>query len=255
MDSAILRSMRTLASFLFALAIFAQTPQFEVDSVKAHAAALPSPFKIATDPGRFRADNVNLRQLIAYAYDVSPLVIVGNLPPTLFDVEGKAAGAPTRAELRLMLQSLLATRFGLRLHRETRELSVDALVAGKSPKLQTSEAAEPDPFGFVLHAGKLRNHLEVVGHAISMPGLANYLSTHHRDRLIVDATGLPGVYDFSVDYEIDVEKVADRSVPEAEAAASLMDDLARALGLKIESGRRLPVETLVIDQVSPPDPN
>jgi len=88
-----------------------------------------------------------------------------------------------------------------------------------------------------------------------MTGLANYLSTHHRDRLIVDATGLNGVYDFSVDYEVDTETVADRSVPVSEAAASLMDDLAQALGLKIESGRRLPVETFVVDQVSPPDPD
>ena len=92
-------------------------------------------------------------------------------------------------------------------------------------------------------------------HAISLPGLANYLSNHHRDRLIVDATGLAGVYDFSVDYEIDMEKVADRDVPESEAGASLMDDLATALGLKIESGRQLPVEMHVIDQISLPDPD
>ncbi len=88
-----------------------------------------------------------------------------------------------------------------------------------------------------------------------MPGLANYLSNHHRGRLIVDATGLKGVYDFSVDYEIDTEKVRDRSVPVSEAEVSLMEDLAKAVGLKIESGRPLPVEMLVIDQISPPDPD
>ena len=97
--------------------------------------------------------------------------------------------------------------------------------------------------------------MAVEGHAISLPGLANYLSNHHRDRLIVDATGLKGVYDFSVDYEIDTEKVADRNVPFSDAAASLMDDLVNALGLKIESGRRLPMEMLVIDQLSSPEPN
>ena len=49
------------------------------------------------------------------------------------------------------------------------------------------------------------------------------------------------------------EKVTDRSVPVSEAEVSLMEDLAKALGLKIESGRQLPVDTLVIDQISPPD--
>jgi uncharacterized protein (TIGR03435 family) len=247
--------MRTLTGFLVALASFAQTPQFDVVSVKAHAPGQLSLSTITTYPGRLRADYVDMKQLIGYAYDVSPLVIAGELPATSFDVESKAEGAHSRAELRLMLQALLSDRFGLRLHRETRELSVDALVAGKSHKLQASEATEADPRGFHLHAGKLRGHVAVEGHAISLPGLANYLSNHHRDRLIVDATGLAGVYDFSVDYEIDMEKLANRDVPVSEAGASLMDDLVRALGLKIESGRRLPVEMLVVDHISPPDPN
>jgi uncharacterized protein (TIGR03435 family) len=196
-----------------------------------------------------------MKQLIAYAYDISPLVISGGVPTTRFDVEGKAEGAHTRAELRLMLQVLLLHRFGLQIHREIRELAVDALLVGKSPKLQAIAAIDPDPRGFVLHAGKLRNHVAVEGHAISLPGLANYLSNHHHDRLIVDATGLKGVYGFSVDYEIDAERITDRSVPESDAAASMMEDLVKALGLKIEPGRRLPVEMLVIDQIFPPDPN
>ena len=210
---------------------------------------------ITTGPNRLKAEYVTIQQLIGYAYDVSPLVIAGNAPATHFDVEGKAEGVHSRAELRLMLQALLTNRFGLRLHHETRILTVDALVVGKSPKLQASEVTEPDPRGFHLHSGKLPGHVVVEGQAISMPGLANYLSTHRRDRLIVDATRLKGVYDFSVDYEIDTEKVMDRSVPVSEAAGSLMEGLAKALGLKIESGRQLPVEMLVIDQISPPDPN
>jgi uncharacterized protein (TIGR03435 family) len=247
--------MRTFAGILLAVAGFAQTPQFEITSVKPHAPGQLSLSKITTDPGRLKADGVDVKQLIAYGYDVSPLVIVADLPAMRFDVEGKAEGAHTRAELRLMLQALLADRFGLRLHRETRELLVDALVVGKSPKLQASELTDPDPRGFVLHAGKVRNHVAVEGHAISLPGLANYLSSHHRDRLIVDATGLKGVYDFAVDYEVDIEKVGDPKVSFSDATASLMDDLANALGLKIESGRRLPVETLVIDKISLPDAN
>jgi uncharacterized protein (TIGR03435 family) len=247
--------MRVLTGFLLALAAFAQAAQFEVTSVKSTAPGQMGMSTIITGPSRLRAEYVTIQQLIGYAYDVSPLVIAGTAPAARFDVEGKAEGVHGRAELRLMLQDLLANRFGLRLHHEARILTVDALVAGKSPKLQASEVTEPDPRGFHLHSGKLPGHVAVEGQAISMPGLANYLSTHHRDRLIVDATGLKGVYDFSVDYEIDTEKVTDRSVPLSEAAASLMGDLAGALGLKIEHGRQLLVEMLVIDQISPPDPN
>lgn len=247
--------MRTLTGLLLALASFALTPQFEVASVKVHPADRFSLSGITTDPGRLIAQNVDVKQLIAYAYDVSPLVIAGDLPATRFDVEARAEGAHTHAELRLMLQTLLADRFGLRFHHETRELSVDALVPGKSPKLQPSDATDPDPRGFVMHAGVLPHHVAVEGRAISLPGLANYLSNHHRGRLIVDATGLPGVYNFSVDYEADTEKVADPGVPVSDAAASLMEDLVRALGLKLESGRRLPVNMLIIDRISPPDPN
>ena len=201
--------MRTLTGVLPAITSFAQTPQFEVALVKLRAPGQPTVSEITTDADRFRADNVDIKQLIGYAYDISPLLIAGDLPAARYDVEGKAEGPDTRAGLRLKLQALLADRFALRLHREMRERSVDALVVGKSPKLQTSESTDPDPRGFVLHSGKLPGHVAVEGHAISLPGLVNYLSNHHRDRLIVDATGLKGVYDFSVDYEIDSEKVAD----------------------------------------------
>jgi uncharacterized protein (TIGR03435 family) len=247
--------MRTLTGVLLAITSFAQTRQFEVASVKLHAPDQLSLSEITTDSGRFRAGNVDIKQLIGYAYDISPLLIAGDLPATRFDVEGKAEGPNTRAGLRVMLKALLADRFAVRLHREIRERSVDALVVSKSPKLQISESTDPDPRGFVLHSGKRPGHVAVEGHSISMPGLVNYLSNHHRDRLIVDATGLKGVYDFSVEYEIDTEKVTDRNVPVSDAAASLMDDLVQALGFKIESGRRLPVEMLVIDRISSPEPN
>jgi uncharacterized protein (TIGR03435 family) len=82
--------MRTLTGFLLAIAGFAQTPQFEVASVKPHAAGQLSISEITTYAGCLRAENVDIKQLIGYAYDISPLVIAGDLPATRFDVEGKA---------------------------------------------------------------------------------------------------------------------------------------------------------------------
>lgn len=246
--------MRSVVALLFGITCMAQAPRFDVTSVKLAPPDEVIGFKITTDPGRLKADNVSLGQLIEFAYNVPAAKIIGQLPRDTFDVEGQADGAHTRAEHRLMLQRLLAERFGLLLHRETREIRVDALVLGKSPKLQATDITDPDP-RFQLHSGKLHNHVAVEGRSISLEDLANYLTDHYHDRLVVDATGLKGVYDFTVDYEIDSEKVADPKVPFADARSSLMDDLVAALGLKIESGRRALVEVLVIDHVSLPEAN
>jgi uncharacterized protein (TIGR03435 family) len=246
--------MRRLVALLFAISCFAQAPRFDVTSVKPTSSPEAIGFKITTDPGRLKADNVSLGQLIEFAYNVPAAKIIGQLPRDRFDVEGQADGAHTRAEHRLMLQSLLIERFGLRLHRENREIRADALVLGKSPKLQATDITDPNP-RFQFHSGELRNHAAVEGRSISLEDLANYLTDHYHDRLVVDATGLKGVYDFTVDYEVDSEKVADPRVPFADARSSLMDDLVAALGLRIESGRRAPVEVLVIDHVSLPEAN
>jgi uncharacterized protein (TIGR03435 family) len=247
--------MRILVASVFAISCLAQTPRFDVTSVKLTPPGGVIFFKITADPGRLKADNASLGQLIEFAYNVPEAKIIGQLPPDRFDVEGQVDGTHTRAEHRLMVQSLLAERFGLRLHRETREMRVEALVLGKSPKFQATDITDPDPAGFHFHSGKLPRHSAVEGRSISLEGLANYLTDHYHDRLIVDATGLKGVYDFTVDYEVDSEKVADPRVPFADARSSLMDDLVAALGLKIEPGRRASVEVLVIDHVSLPEAN
>src|SRR5579872_2099232 len=114
--------MRTLTGLLLALAGVAQTPQFEVASVKYCGSSQSGQPRITTDPSRLRADNVDIKQLIGYAYDVSPLVIAGHIPAACFEVEAETEGSHSRSEVRLMLQALLADRFGLRLHHETREL-------------------------------------------------------------------------------------------------------------------------------------
>ena len=86
--------MGTLIGFLLGLAGFAQTLQFEVASVKPNAPGQFSRSNITTDPGRLRADNVDIKLLIGYAYDVSPLVITGDLPATRFDVERQSRRRP-----------------------------------------------------------------------------------------------------------------------------------------------------------------
>jgi uncharacterized protein (TIGR03435 family) len=110
---------------------------------------------ISTSGGRFTATGVTLRMLITRAYDIRDYQISG-LPgwasSDRYDINAKAENPKaTSAQIKLMLQSLLAERFNLKLHRETKKLPIYNLVVGKNgPKLKKSEfqpgdAQPPNP--------------------------------------------------------------------------------------------------------------
>ncbi len=236
------------------------TRQFDVASVKAvQPGDLPpspvAPNQITTEPGRLRAQSVSIDALIAYAYDVQPSRIVGLKSDLgIFDVEGKAEGSYSRAELCEMLQGLLTERFGLKLHREIREMRVGRLMIGKDLKLRASELTEADPHGFTLHTSERPGFLKAKASAISLQWLTNDLSAH-RSTLVVDGTGLKGLYEFDVDFEVDMAEMRDKSVPVRDAANHLWEELLSGLGLKLQNGRKERVEVLVIDRVERPEPN
>jgi uncharacterized protein (TIGR03435 family) len=237
--------------------VWAQEPlQFDVASVKAVQPENLAPGRIVADPGRLKAQSTSVGDLIAYAYGVQPAQIV-NLKSGLgiYDLEGKADGAYSRAELRVMLQGLLAERFRLKFHREMRELPVERLVIGKDLKLKATGLDEADPRGFSLRASERSpSLLKAKASAMSLEWLAADLSAH-LSKLVVDGTGLKGLYEFEVDFEFDRADVMDRSVPVREASNHIREGLLSALGLKLQSGKKAQVEVLVIDQVERPAAN
>jgi uncharacterized protein (TIGR03435 family) len=246
-----------LAGFLTVTAPSQVTPlQFDVASVKAVQPGNLAPGRITADPGRLRAQSVSIGALAAYAYDLQPGQIVGlNAVPGLYDVEGKADGPHSQAELRAMLQSLLAERFGLKFHRELREMPVARLVAGKDLKLKPAGLTEADPRGFTLRASdRGPGYLKAKASAISLEWLTENLSSHFSE-LIVDSTGLKGLYEFDVDFEYDRADAADESVPEREAANRIREGLLSALGLKLQPGKKAEVEVIVVDRVERPASN
>ena len=99
------------------------------------------------DPGRARFSNFSLRDYIRVAYRVKDFQVEGPewIESARFDVEGKFPEGATEAQVPEMLQSMLADRFKLTLHRNTKEHAIFALVAGKGgPKLKASEAVPAD---------------------------------------------------------------------------------------------------------------
>src|ERR1700722_2359112 len=120
---------------LLAVPLPAQAPpEFEVASLKPNTSGFPG-FSIVPLPGgKLNANNISLKRLIAVAYSVTDFQIFGNVPwleSDRYDMEAKAAGPAALPQLRLMLRTLLADRFKLKFHRETRELRIYSLVPAK----------------------------------------------------------------------------------------------------------------------------
>jgi uncharacterized protein (TIGR03435 family) len=186
--------------------------------------------------GRFTASNVSLEILIAMAFGVSSSQVVGGpgwMGSERYDVTAKpeAEVSLTYEELKPRLQQLLAQRFKLAVHRETKDARGYALVTTKSgPKLK--QAASDAQGGFILPRG-LRNPSATMDLLASM--LARPLGCP-----VVNKTGIQGNFEIVLNYA--PEGVAGSSLP------SIFTAVREQLGLKLEA-QTVPLETLVIDQV------
>ena len=133
-----------------------------------------------------------------------------------------------------MLQTLLADRFALAIHRETRQLPVYSLVIAKSgSKLQQGDAASPN---FSTGTTSLRGTMDTAA-------LAGHL-TATLERTVIDNTGLKGTWEFSLTW-----------VPEDQTdGPSIFTAVQEQIGLRLESTKG-PVQVLVIDSAERPSEN
>jgi uncharacterized protein (TIGR03435 family) len=146
------------------------------------------------------------------------------------------APGTTPGEAPKMMQSLLAERFHLALHREKRELAYYALVVAKGgPKMPEANDA---PAG--VPAG-VQGQLRIVSNRMPMSAVVTLLSRYMR-AFVVDQTGLAGDFAVKILWTPD-----DRPVPEDQRGASVFQALEEQLGLKLVS-RKGPMEVLVVDR-------
>ena len=247
-------------------------PDYDVASVKENKAG-DHMMRIMNTPDGFSCTNIPLTTIIGIAYGVRQDLISGGpgwVNSTGFDVEAKVAGSDLEAFKKLsprqrfaLLQSLLAERFQLKVHHETKVLPMyDLVVAKGGPKLKAAPpadqppAAPPDatkdpgdakPRGMMtMGPGMFK------GEALPMKALANNLSSI-LEHTVVDKTGLPGDYDFDLKWTPeDTAPTADNGA--ADSGASIFTAIQEQLGLKLQSTKG-PVDTLVIDHVELPSQN
>jgi uncharacterized protein (TIGR03435 family) len=204
--------------------------------------------------GTFRAENVPLRELIVEAYRVRRFQVESGidwLDGDRFDVTARTAEGAAQNQMHVMLQTLLADRFGLAMHRETRERPVYALVVarddgGPSAALQKSSCTEQCG----LNGNTTNGVVTLVAKGQPLRRLADWLGDR-ADRLVIDRSGLSGSYDFELHFTRD-EALERKDLPAGSPA--LPTALREQLGLKFESARG-PVEFLVIDHASRPTPD
>jgi len=233
---------------LFAAAAMAsaQSPAFEAASIKANTSA-GGVSSIRMTAGRVAMENGSLKKVMLNAYgipDDREYRIDGPdwLTSEHFNIDATFPADSAAAQVRQMIQTLLAGRFKLALHKETRQLPMYSLVVAKGgPKIQAVDAGESRTSG---RAG----HFEAT--KITMQKLADLIAKQ-AGRPVTDATGLQGVFDFTLEWN----PQADLRVDTADAAAagdnqgpSIFTAIQEQLGLRLESGRG-PVEVLVVDRM------
>jgi uncharacterized protein (TIGR03435 family) len=256
--------------------------------------------------GYFAATNQPLWHYIAFTYNLSgtqelalrfnyfaglsskaPAWVTGSFDASAdrFDITARSDGRPTKEQMRLMMQALLADRFKLMVHHETRQASVFALVpvkpgrtgaelvphpasdsctvepatqgadnSGSNVPARRSALGElPRVCGVIVHLSTIATgHIRFGGRGVMLNLLASSLPTMTGmatiPRPVIDETGLNGTFDFTLDWVPEFNAPSDASGP------NFREGLKEQLGLKLEP-RQGSVDILVIDRVEHPSAN
>lgn len=262
-------------------------PSFEAASIKVDKSGSETMMiPIDLPGGHTSARNANLRFLISVAYKLpsfpgqTRVTLLGGpswMDSEHFDIEAEVEGNPSVEEKRLMLQSLLADRFGLRIHHETRQLPAFALVQDKGAKLgpqlqphnldakclgpSDTYSAPPVPGStapiqvpcdnITFRQGPFASWT-LAGVNVDLDYLALVLSYWQGiDRAMVNRTGLTGKYDLQLQY---TPQIPGADTTDASAPPIIFTAVQQQLGLKLEA-TRAPVDVIVIDHVEEPSPN
>jgi uncharacterized protein (TIGR03435 family) len=235
----------SVAPPLIAFAQQASRPEFEVVSIKP---ADPSAVARSgqTTPAGVRAKNLRLFELILGAYHLNREQLIGGpnwIETAGWDIDARFPAGAGPAQQNQMMQNMLADRFHLAMHRETRELPVYVLTVTKGgAKLRPGDA----------EGGMAAGPRQIRYRSANMVELAGQLSSY-LGRQVIDETHLAGQFAIDLSFA-PVDPAVSPDDAARESSPSIFQALQEQAGLKLESARR-PVEVLIIDHAEKPDAN
>lgn len=244
-----LRIAAPLATILLAAGLcpLAQ-PQSPFEVVSIHPSRDPgTDSNLNSAPGgRLIATNITIRELLRLAFGKKDYQIeraAGWIEGERFDISARTTDGKTTTldDEKAQIRALLAERFALMTHTETKQSQIYELVVGKDGSRLT---LHNDGSGSGTHRGC--GHLD--GTRLTLDTIATVLS-RHIEQDVVNRTGLPGKYDFQLNWTPDTG-----TCPGAADQPSLFTAIQQQLGLKLEAAKG-PVEFLIIDRVERPSPN
>jgi uncharacterized protein (TIGR03435 family) len=243
-----------------------QPPSFDVISVKPNKTSLGVHGLITTEftADGFRGTNVPVHTLLLQAYGLHEGESFGEpawANSEVFDIEAKVAGPDVAAfskldsdQLQAMLRQILAERFGLVAHRETRELPVYAMsVAKGGPKLKEFVFDPAVPASARRGGGVQMSMGMIAAHECTIPYFLSMLS-RQLGRTVIDRTGLTGNYDFTLRWSPDNSATSASEGAQADTLPSIFTAVQEQLGLKLES-TKAPASVLVVDHLERPSQN
>jgi uncharacterized protein (TIGR03435 family) len=258
-------------------AVYVPTMTFDVTSVREIKPDVQGRFFIGFSPQNSRnvqLTNNLLLNLVMWAYDVKHYQIEGiprEFGGTMFNVEAKTDSATderlaklTKEQVRLeqahMRQALLAERFKLKVHWETRNgETYDLFVAkagrlkstGESPSAEEMKKFGDRPIPRLYQQGSSMRGFEYAAHGATIADIVQMLSGQF-GRPVADKTGLTGKYDFNLKYYqvLESQRKDDETNPWLPLETAIQDQL----GLKLKPSHG-PVQRLIIDHIEKPSEN
>jgi uncharacterized protein (TIGR03435 family) len=222
---------------------FAQTaPSFDVASVKVSAPMAEGRGNrrdaVVAGPAGVTMTAISLKGAIQWAYHMQSIQVSGPgwMDSDRLDINAKSAGPASNDQLRQMMQTLLAQRFKLTFHKETKEMPAYVVTVAKSGhKLKQSEGEgemEVKPAGNRMAANFTHVTLSQLSEMMSSPLQA----------VVVDQTGLKGSWDFT----LDMSGFMSQPTGIDDAIGMIIQAANEQLGIKIDQ-KKVPAEVLIVD--------
>jgi uncharacterized protein (TIGR03435 family) len=229
-------------------------PDWDVVSVKARDPNEPSNSQSTGMKGRqYTMTNRTVETMLLFAYGMNKTQLVGGpswIEKDRWDVQGvpNIPGHPNLKQAQILTRKVLEERFGLKVHKETKEMAVYAISVAKGGEKMSRSVGDPNggpDYNESSNSTQVTMSMTNISMGEFAPDLGDFL-----DRPAVDQTGLTGRYDFQLKWTSDES----RAPTDSTAPPGLFTAIQQQLGLKLEPAKA-PVELLIVDAVQRPSAN